>query len=65
MGKVRVETFKYLDETIKRMRSGGLLLVSVGRDGRPNVMTIGWGSPWGHVEGTLLRRRREALQVHP
>ena len=43
MGKVRVETFKYLDETIKRMRSGGLLLVSVGRDGRPNVMTIGWG----------------------
>ena len=24
-------------------RGNGVLLTSVGRDGRPNVMTIGWG----------------------
>lgn len=33
------------------LRNGGLLLVSVGLDGKPNVMTIGWG-----LIGTLWRK---------
>ena len=39
-----------LPESIAVMRTDGLLLTSAGADGKPNVMTIGWGSPgviWG------------------
>ncbi|MEM2876372.1 MAG: flavin reductase family protein [Candidatus Bathyarchaeia archaeon] len=32
-----------LNETVRALNDRGLLLASVGRDGRPNVMTIGWG----------------------
>jgi flavin reductase (DIM6/NTAB) family NADH-FMN oxidoreductase RutF len=35
--------FEFLEETNRLMRSGGLLLVSAGRNGKPNAMTIGWG----------------------
>ena len=34
----------YFAQTIQRMREDGLLLVSTGPDGKPNVMTIGWGT---------------------
>ena len=40
-------TIRYTDhfaETMQRMREDGLLLASVSRDGKPNVMTIGWGT---------------------
>ncbi len=37
----KVDCFKYVVETNKLMRDGGLLLVS--KDENPNAMTIGWG----------------------
>ena len=44
MAKVRVRYTDYFAQTIQRMREDGLLLVSLGADGNPNVMTIGWGT---------------------
>jgi flavin reductase (DIM6/NTAB) family NADH-FMN oxidoreductase RutF len=43
MAKVRVRYTDLFAQTIQRMRGDGLLLVSLGADGKPNVMTIGWG----------------------
>ena len=46
----KVEFTKQLDDTLKRMKTGGLLLTSAGPDGAPNVMTLGWGNVgivWG------------------
>ncbi|MFW6189019.1 MAG: flavin reductase family protein [Planctomycetota bacterium] len=54
-----IELTKDLPETIERMRTDGLLLTSVGADGRPNVMTIGWGNPgiiWGRPIFTVYVR---------
>jgi flavin reductase (DIM6/NTAB) family NADH-FMN oxidoreductase RutF len=39
-----------LPETVQVLREPGLLLTSADSEGRPNVMTIGWGNPgviWG------------------
>ena len=39
-----------LDRTLRRMGEGGLLLTTQDDEGRPNVMTIGWGNVgiiWG------------------
>jgi len=47
--KTEISTFKFLDETIRRLNQTGLLLVS-GTSKKANVMTIGWGLPgilWG------------------
>lgn len=44
MAKVRVRYTDYFAQTIQRMREDGLLLVTQGGDGKPNVMTIGWGT---------------------
>jgi flavin reductase (DIM6/NTAB) family NADH-FMN oxidoreductase RutF len=44
MAKVRVRYTDYFAQTIQRMREDGLLLVTQGADGKPNVMTIGWGT---------------------
>jgi flavin reductase (DIM6/NTAB) family NADH-FMN oxidoreductase RutF len=44
MKKVPVRYTEYFAQTIQRMREDGLLLVTVGADGKPNVMTIGWGT---------------------
>ena len=44
MTKVQVRYTDYFAETIQRMREDGLLLVTQGKDGKPNVMTIGWGT---------------------
>jgi len=38
----KVNLFDYLDQTLKTTQNIGVLLVSMGKDGRPNVMTIGW-----------------------
>ena len=49
MEKTEISTFKFLDETIRRLNQTGLLLVS-GTSKKANVMTIGWGLPgilWG------------------
>jgi flavin reductase (DIM6/NTAB) family NADH-FMN oxidoreductase RutF len=50
MTKSNVRYTRYFAETIQRMREDGLLFVTTGKDGEPNVMTIGWGtigSIWG------------------
>ena len=44
MPKVAVRYTDYFAPTIRRMREDGLLLVTAGADGKPNVMTIGWGT---------------------
>jgi len=44
MNKVPVRYTDYFAQTIQRMREDGLLLVSQGADGIPNVMAIGWGT---------------------
>ena len=44
MAKVRARYTDYFAQTIQRMREDGLLLVTQGTDGKPNVMTIGWGT---------------------
>jgi flavin reductase (DIM6/NTAB) family NADH-FMN oxidoreductase RutF len=44
MTKVPVRYGDYFAQTIQRMREDGLLLVTVGADGKPNIMTIGWGT---------------------
>jgi flavin reductase (DIM6/NTAB) family NADH-FMN oxidoreductase RutF len=44
MAKVIVPYTDYFAQTIERMDEEGLLLVTTGTDGKPNVMTIGWGT---------------------
>lgn len=39
----KVENFKYIEDTERLLKSGGLFLVSKGKRGPPNAMTIGWG----------------------
>jgi flavin reductase (DIM6/NTAB) family NADH-FMN oxidoreductase RutF len=43
MAKAKVRYTDLFAQTIRRMREDGLLLVTLGTDGTPNVMTIGWG----------------------
>ena len=48
--KAEVGYTEYLKETFDVMRKMGLLLVSADADGKPNAMTIGWGTVgiiWG------------------
>jgi flavin reductase (DIM6/NTAB) family NADH-FMN oxidoreductase RutF len=44
MAKVSMAYTDYFPQIIERMSEDGLLLVSTGTDGKPNVMTIGWGT---------------------
>ncbi|MGA2989249.1 MAG: flavin reductase family protein [Candidatus Korobacteraceae bacterium] len=43
MAKVLVPYTDYFAQTMQRVSDEGLLLVTVGTDGKPNVMTVGWG----------------------
>ncbi|OGG44673.1 MAG: hypothetical protein A3F84_11545 [Candidatus Handelsmanbacteria bacterium RIFCSPLOWO2_12_FULL_64_10] len=59
MEKVEAGWMDYFAETMAVMRNEGLLLASVGKDRRPNVMTIGWGtlgSVWGRPVFLVLVR---------
>jgi len=62
MAKVQVHFTDLLEETIGAMGREGLLLCTVGRDGRPNAMTIGWGTIgiiWGRpIFAVLVRPSR-------
>lgn len=51
MNRKKVDEFSYVVEANSLMRGGGLFLVSRGKDGKPNAMTIGWG-----LLGTMWRR---------
>lgn len=44
MAKVEVNYTDYLKETNKMLGHGGLLLASADAEGKPNAMTIGWGT---------------------
>lgn len=39
---MEVNLFDYVDQTLKTAESSGVLLLSSGIDGKPNIMTIGW-----------------------
>jgi len=43
MSKTEIPFMKYSEKTMEIMQNPGLLLVSVGKDGKLNAMTIGWG----------------------
>jgi len=43
LDRKKVDEFKYIVEANQLMRGDGLFLVSEGKDGKPNAMTIGWG----------------------
>ena len=44
MSKVTIDHTNYFAYMVKRMGEDGLLMVTTGADGKPNVMTIGWGT---------------------
>lgn len=59
MEKVPIRYTDLFAETIQRMREDGLLLCTADRQGKPNVMTIGWatfGSIWGRPICVVLVR---------
>jgi flavin reductase (DIM6/NTAB) family NADH-FMN oxidoreductase RutF len=62
MAKVEVHYTDYLKETLGPLGEEGLLLCTMGQDGRPNVMTIGWGTVgiiWGKpIFAALVRPSR-------
>jgi flavin reductase (DIM6/NTAB) family NADH-FMN oxidoreductase RutF len=51
MERKKVEPFDFIGETNGLMRNGGLLLVTSGKEVKPNAMTIGWG-----LVGTIWRQ---------
>jgi flavin reductase (DIM6/NTAB) family NADH-FMN oxidoreductase RutF len=67
MAKVLVPYTDYLALTIQRMQEDGLLLVTTGTDGKPNVMTIGWGTIgpiWARpIFVVLVRHSRHSYQL--
>lgn len=59
MGKIEVHYTDYLKETIDKLGRGGLLLASRDSEGKPNAMTIGWGTIgiiWGKPIFVVLVR---------
>jgi len=59
MPKVAVEYADYVQETLAAMGEPGCLLVAQGKDGKPNPMTIGWGTIgiiWGRPMFVVLVR---------
>jgi flavin reductase (DIM6/NTAB) family NADH-FMN oxidoreductase RutF len=60
MTKVLVPYTDYFAQTVQRMREEGLLLATTGTDGKPNVMTIGWG-----MIGSIWARPIFLVMVRP
>jgi len=59
MRKIKVNYTDYLKETLQAMRNSGLLLTSANKQGKINVMTIGWGTVgviWGMPMFVVLVR---------
>lgn len=59
MAKVESSILDYWTETVRVLNSEGALLVSQDADGKPNPMTIGWGTLgtiWGKPIFTVLVR---------
>jgi len=51
LSRNKVEAFDFVAETNNLLKGNGLLLVTAGKRGKPNAMTIGWG-----LLGTMWRR---------
>ncbi len=66
MARQQVSYTHQLEQTLKQLAHGGLLLASTRSDGKSNVMTIGWatiGVLWGlPVLVTLVRPSRYTYQ---
>ena len=60
MAKIIVDYRDYARETIKAFGESRVLLVSRGKEGLPNVMAIGWGTP-----GIIWRRPMFVVLVRP
>jgi flavin reductase (DIM6/NTAB) family NADH-FMN oxidoreductase RutF len=43
MDREKVDTFRYVREMNELLKGDGIFLVSGGKDGKRNIMTIGWG----------------------
>ena len=59
MSKHAIKLFDLWPETTEALTREGLLLCTVGTDGKPNVMTIGWmlgGAVWGKPILTVFVR---------
>ncbi|MBI2298468.1 MAG: flavin reductase [Armatimonadetes bacterium] len=59
MTRTSVGTFSQVEATMRALTHGGVLLCTQGPDGRPNVMTIGWGTVgvvWGRPVFLVLVR---------
>ncbi|MCX6910390.1 MAG: flavin reductase family protein [Verrucomicrobia bacterium] len=59
MKKQDIKPFDLWKETMQRMGRDGLLLCTVGRDGKPNAMNVAWltgGLIWGRPIITVLVR---------
>lgn len=67
MQKMKVDYREYFAETMEVMCEKGLLLVTQGRDKKPNIMTIGWGTIgaiWGRpVFIVLVRPSRHTYRL--
>lgn len=64
MSKVRVRYMVVFGQPFQRMRGDGLLLVTLGPDGKPNVMTIGWTTIGFHSVAADLYHSGQALTPH-
>ena len=60
MAKIETHYTTHFKETMEAMTHGGLLLVSLAPDGKPNPMTIGWG-----VMGSIWSRPMWVVLVRP
>ena len=57
--KIEIPYDALLKETLGNLRTDGLLLVTQGKDGKPNAMAIGWGAMgtvWGEPMFVVLVR---------
>ena len=57
--KIEADPTTYFSDTMRRMADDGLLLGTADADGKPNVMTVGWGtmgSIWGKAVFLVLVR---------
>lgn len=53
-----IESFEFIAETERLLKGNGLLLCTMGKDKKPNLMTIGWG-----LIGTMWRQPFFAVAV--
>lgn len=67
MAKVDVDIRDVFARTVDALEGDGLLLATQGNDGRPNIMTIGWGTVgtiWGRpVFVALVRPSRHSYAL--